>query len=323
MAKAKSSSSQPTPDSAAAQWSGDDEKVLVDFLDTKSAAAGDGCSFKMTTFNEASVVLDEKRGKGGRKTAKACQNKWNSLRRTFRAIQAIKGKSGWTWSDETGASITPDMEPAWADFIKSHPLAKPFKNKGWVHLEKMTKLMPATVKGAHVFRPSQGISGLDTSFDDAQDDETQEEPEDSPEVDEHVENTPTIVTIPSTPPRASRKRERAISTTPAPSSKKGKMTGPDAIHGLTVSISRFGDNICKAMAGDPTQKTPQRHTKAVKLAQEEDWLPARERLLFCNVVENNIKAADAYLALNPDDIEFRRLWIQKKVDDSKKAEENW
>ena len=100
------------------------------------------------------------------------------------------------------------------------------------------------------------------------------------------------------------------------------MTGPDAIQGLTVSIGRFGDNVCKVLAGDPSQKTPQRHTKAVKLAQAEDWLPACERLLFCNVVENNIKAADAYLALNPEDTEFRRLWIQKKVDDAKKAQES-
>jgi hypothetical protein len=100
------------------------------------------------------------------------------------------------------------------------------------------------------------------------------------------------------------------------------MTSPDTIQGLTVSIGHFSDNVCKVLAGDPSQKTPQCHTKAVKLAQAEDWLPACERLLFCNVIENNIKAADAYLALNPDDTEFRRLWIQKKVDDAKKAEES-
>jgi hypothetical protein len=91
------------------------------------------------------------------------------LRKTFRAIQAIEGCSGWTWSDETRASITPEMEDAWANFIKSHKDAKPFKNKGWVHLEKVTSLMPATVKGAHVFRPSQGISGM-VPFDEDDDD---------------------------------------------------------------------------------------------------------------------------------------------------------
>ena len=82
------------------------------------------------------------------------------------------------------------MEPAWADFVKSQPLAKPFKNKGWVHLEKMTELMPATIKGAHVFCPSQGVSGLDTFFEETQDEGAPEEPEDILEGDNHLDNTP-------------------------------------------------------------------------------------------------------------------------------------
>jgi hypothetical protein len=55
------------------------------------------------------------------------------------------------------------MEDAWDDFLKIYRDAKPFKNRGWIHLEKMTIIMPATIKGTHVFRPSQGLSGL-TSF---------------------------------------------------------------------------------------------------------------------------------------------------------------
>ncbi|GLB45371.1 hypothetical protein LshimejAT787_2200340 [Lyophyllum shimeji] len=114
----------------------------------------------MVTFTAASAVVDKARSKGGLKTAKACQNKWNALRRAFRAIQAIKfSKSGWTWDDEHGANITLDMEGAWNAFIKVRKDAKPFKHKGWVHLEKMTHLMPATVKGTHVFCASQGTSG--------------------------------------------------------------------------------------------------------------------------------------------------------------------
>jgi hypothetical protein len=83
MAKAKASSSQPASDTAAAQWSTNDEKALINFLAGRAAAAGDGCSFKMTTFNEASATLDGNRSKGGRKTPKACQNKWNSVSNPF------------------------------------------------------------------------------------------------------------------------------------------------------------------------------------------------------------------------------------------------
>ncbi|KAF8952273.1 hypothetical protein BDZ97DRAFT_1682107 [Flammula alnicola] len=150
-----------TKDNGAAQWTTEDEVIFIDFLLLHAAAAGDGGNFKMVTFNAAAPVIEVKRVKGGPKTAKACQNKYNSLRRTFRAIQAIKNRSGWTWSDETGASITPEMEDTWSDFLKVHKDAKPFKNKGWVHLKKVSLLMPATVKGKHIFRPSQGLSGMD------------------------------------------------------------------------------------------------------------------------------------------------------------------
>ncbi|KAF4616359.1 hypothetical protein D9613_008849 [Agrocybe pediades] len=152
----------PAP-SEAASWSTSDEKKLIDVLIEHKAAAGDGCSFKAATFTAAEVALAAlPLAKGGPKTAASCSNKWNALRRTFRVIQAIKSKSGWSWSDDHGASISPDMEAAWCDFLKVHPAAKPFKNKGWVHLSKMEELMPSTVKGMHVFRPSEGISGMDT-----------------------------------------------------------------------------------------------------------------------------------------------------------------
>ena len=57
------------------------------------------------------------------------------------------------------------MELAWIDFVKAHIAARPFKSHGWVHLSKMEQLMPETVKGNNVFRPSQGILGMDTYVD--------------------------------------------------------------------------------------------------------------------------------------------------------------
>ncbi|KDR71951.1 hypothetical protein GALMADRAFT_213445 [Galerina marginata CBS 339.88] len=303
-----------------ASWTTPDETALLNFLNTQAAAAADGGTFKMVTFNAAPIVVDAIRTKGGRKTAKACQNKWAAihLKKSFRAIQAIKGRSGWTWSDETGASITPDMEDAWRDFLLIHKDAKPFKNKGWVHLEKMTMLMPTTVRGTYVFRPSQGISGMDPFQDD--DDslppgilETQEEHNvEEEEATQHEEAAP-VPLIPSTPPRAARKRERAVSETPARTVKKAKMTTADAMAGLNTAIDRFGNSMCKALAGDPSEKTPHHHTKAVKHAQKEYWLDKKDRLILCKVLESNIKAADAYLALDPDDIEFCELWMEDKV----------
>jgi hypothetical protein len=55
------------------------------------------------------------------------------------------------------------MEQEWSKFVKIYKEAKPFKNHGWVHLEKMTEIMPVALRGLHVFRPSQGVTGMDTA----------------------------------------------------------------------------------------------------------------------------------------------------------------
>ena len=72
-------------------WTVEDEVVLIDFLLLHAAAGGDGGNFKMVTFNAAAPVIDAKRAKGGPKTAKACQNKYNSVYPTvFLCLTVLK-----------------------------------------------------------------------------------------------------------------------------------------------------------------------------------------------------------------------------------------
>jgi hypothetical protein len=113
----------------------------------------------------------------------------------------------------------------------------------------------------------------------------------------------------------SRKRDRAVSETPIKSTKQSKISGPDAIQGLTQSISLFKDNICKVLAPDNSLQTPQRQKEAMKLAQQEDWLPKSDQLTFCIVLERDINAVDAYLVLDLEDQKFRQMWIQDKIDE--------
>lgn len=161
-----------------AVWTQVDEETLIEYLFQHRAAAGDGSSFKITTFNGVVDLLEAMRTRGGHKTAKSIQNKWtmvrnmfyfgyfllipfsHQLRRIWRVIQDIKAQSGWSWSDIHGANITPAMETNWEIFLRSHPLAKPFKNHGWIHLEKMTQIMPATLRGTYVYVASHGTTGL-------------------------------------------------------------------------------------------------------------------------------------------------------------------
>jgi hypothetical protein len=116
---------------------------------------------------------------------------------------------------------------------------------------------------------------------------------------------------------ASCKRERALSQTPPPSSKKIKTTGADAIKGLTQSITRFGDNICQVLAMDPSLRTPHRRKEALKLAQQEMWLSKSDRLIFYSVLERDINAVDAYASIDRDDHEFCEMWVGDKVDTEK------
>jgi hypothetical protein len=73
------------------------------------------------------------------------------MRKLFRIVYAIQLVSGWTWDDETGASINIYTQSSWDDYVKVHPEAKPFRNKGWPLFRKMETLMPATVAGANVY----------------------------------------------------------------------------------------------------------------------------------------------------------------------------
>ncbi|KAF8877642.1 hypothetical protein BD779DRAFT_1389539, partial [Infundibulicybe gibba] len=133
-----------------AHWTQDDETRLIAYLLEHKSEAGDGFSFKNTTWNGASTELNKHITKGGFKTAMSCKNKWGKFRKIFNVIQGIKNRSGGHWSDETGASITPLSASSWDDYVVKHPQAKQFRNQGWVHLHDVEQLMPSTPRGKHV-----------------------------------------------------------------------------------------------------------------------------------------------------------------------------
>ncbi|KAF8164401.1 hypothetical protein BJ912DRAFT_914268 [Pholiota molesta] len=310
-----------------AYWTVSDETLLLEHLRANAAAAGDGASFKMPTFNSAEHILEPVRTKGGPKTPGACKNKWFALRKIFRAIEAIQAQSGWTWSDDHGANITPDMEGQWQTFLKRYPAAKPYKHHGWIHLKVMTEIMPATPRGTYVFRPSQGIMGMGntpTQSETLEGDSDQElEPKDeTTEEEDQYEPPAHIQDLSSTPvrptPGPSRKRQRAISVTPIHSEKKKTRSArDDAFSGLTKSMNHFSDNICKVLAMDPSLRTPHRRAQALTMAQTEEWMSKTDRLLFYRVLQKDVEAVDAYNALDADDLEWRKMWITQMVEDAR------
>ena len=77
----------------------------------------------------------------------------------YAVIKAIQAVSGWTWDDETGASIDHTTADSWDAYVAQHKDAKPFRNAGWIHLEKVSCIMPSTTRGINVFRASDASTG--------------------------------------------------------------------------------------------------------------------------------------------------------------------
>ncbi|KAF8156769.1 hypothetical protein B0H34DRAFT_675182 [Crassisporium funariophilum] len=271
------------PKSDNAQWTSEDETTLLGYLKQHIAEGGDNATFKKTTFHEAALEVEKIRTKGGKKVGASCQNKWNAIH------QAIQSMSGWTWSNTSGADISPEMEPEWEKFIMLHKDAKPFKNQGWIHLKVMTKIMPTTLRGTHIFCPTQGISGLDASAtvgpaaSDLDSEDAQADKDDGESVEQETDVEVSVVAphcnaevkfSVNTPARCVGKRECASSPTPSiQSSKKRETASSHAIDSLTQSISVFGCDLCTVLAMDPKLCTPHQRKEAITRAQTEDWLP--------------------------------------------------
>jgi hypothetical protein len=231
---------------AANTWISAEEVALVAFLHDNRAEAGDGGSFKKSTFQRAAQYIASFRGNGQAKDVKSCQNKWTALRKIYRVIQAIKEVSGWHWDDETGASITPATSSSWDDYVRKHPAAKPFRNKGWVHLHKVADIMPSTISGSNVYHPT----GTHAPALAAESNPSELSPAQS------VPPSPTGPQVMSMaesdnggsddelPQVASAFQKRARPASPArPAAKRSRKSGADALNDLSLSLSDFGTKI--------------------------------------------------------------------------------
>ncbi|KAF7372652.1 Myb-DNA-bind-3 domain-containing protein [Mycena venus] len=145
-----------------AAWTHEDIVKLLEYLISQIATSEGGGNFKMQIFTAAARILNEIRAKGGPKTGKGCQNKYKALRATHQVVDHIKNHaSGFTYSDDHSADIGPASASAWDTYCIAHPDAKPFRNKGWLYLEQMEKLIPSQARGNHVFRPGAAENPID------------------------------------------------------------------------------------------------------------------------------------------------------------------
>ncbi|KAG6870927.1 hypothetical protein C0992_001412 [Termitomyces sp. T32_za158] len=72
--------------------------------------------------------------------------------------------------------------------------------------------------------------------------------------------------------------------------------------------------MAKALAPPPSDTVifASQRCAAIKQAEKETWLSLHDRLTFVKILEKDNTVVDSYLAI--EDEEFRRVWVQDKID---------
>jgi hypothetical protein len=283
---------------------------LVDFLVDNKAEAGDGGNFKKATFQRATTSIAPLHERGPVKTVKGCQNKWSSFRKLYRVIRAIQEVSGWVWDDKTGASITPHTASSWEDYVKHHPEAKPFRNKGWCHFANVSLLMPSSAVGANVFHPT-GTHDEDSGT------PAPSEPNSTSQRDEPlVEDSDSDEDSQPSQSSALRKRAREPATPTRPSVKRPRASnGAAALQDMSSSLTQVGNALSAALAPPPNavDPTPRRRANAIAavLRLETDWLDDSQLVAFIDFIRGDQIAGDVYLALTKPEV--RKKWVHTQL----------
>ncbi|KAH9478162.1 hypothetical protein JR316_0008615 [Psilocybe cubensis] len=264
-----------------AHWSDEDLEVLIAFLVSKKAAAGDGLSFKDAIWTEAAQEVNNKSPplRGAPKTAGSCKSKLHKLKQIFNIVSDIKAQSGFKWDEERGADIDDTTAEVWAAYEKRHKGASPFRNKGWVWYNKLVPIMPNAPRGAHVFHAS------------TQSQQFVNENEGGEISDDELEKPLSGWGSPSPPPSASlitsqnvvipaKRRESALSSdtefSVSYSAKRSRSHGSErpsgamALHGMNSRLDEFTDVFREAFVGKRggVEATPSRKTRAMKRVQQ-------------------------------------------------------
>jgi len=81
-----------------AQWTTNNERALVLFLQKHKSEAGDGGNFKPPVWHAAAAEMEKHTTEGAQKTWKACQTKWGRVRNSdihpiFIIIKLVSNRS--------------------------------------------------------------------------------------------------------------------------------------------------------------------------------------------------------------------------------------
>ncbi|KAF9078099.1 hypothetical protein BDP27DRAFT_1413021 [Rhodocollybia butyracea] len=125
--------SQPTSDPRSgsnkagikkASWSAEDDQILIETLTDQKAGGFQmdnggfhGDAHKATAAKPASSTSE-----GAVKTSDSCRTCWTTLKKDFRDVQFIRGKSSFGWDAKQNIATAPSN--IWKDLIKAKPKLK-------------------------------------------------------------------------------------------------------------------------------------------------------------------------------------------------------
>ncbi|KAF8990507.1 hypothetical protein BDQ17DRAFT_1371821 [Cyathus striatus] len=283
------------------------------------------------------------------KTADSCVNKWTHIHDLYKVILKIKAASGWTWSDEYGANITPELVSSWDDFVIANPKAKKFRNRGWKFLEQVTRIMPSVqVSDTNIFYPTQStqqmapveasVSGTEEvggSYDESRVNWDRSPEPEGDEDDLFVEES---VALPATPAQQWAPKRPAIPAPPSSQKKPNLSVGTAAIASISHSLEEFNELFRRSIPvppqppvletpvspalgtlSSPTPGTsaessmePSRQQAVICMQRQEAWMSTSQKALFMSLVWQHLDIADMYLVT--EDAALRRKWIMGQLD---------
>ncbi|KAJ4464873.1 hypothetical protein C8J55DRAFT_566581 [Lentinula edodes] len=215
------------------------------------------------------------------------------------------GASGWTYSHEGGFNVVSATEDAWRNFVSVHKQFKPFKTSGWPLWELMHEIVPTQARGVHVFNAASQDTAQETgdslsepeldprsrSATPLQDVENCSPSEDSAisesqitssqafdesqdtlsQVSMQVSSTLSQTSVTSSQLQKTPAPKRAssdIADTPTPwSSKRVRLTGPEAIHSLGQSVHGISDAL-RDIFGTTSKSTALSPSKKLAIARQ-------------------------------------------------------
>ncbi|KAG2028840.1 hypothetical protein BDR03DRAFT_882548 [Suillus americanus] len=109
---------EPTEPRDQCVWMEADETILIEYVAKNHSQGCDGLNFDKMFWAAAAAEMEGHPCSGPSKTAAACSSKWTRLCATFTVVDKVANTSGLSYSMEHGASITPESENMWTDYVK-------------------------------------------------------------------------------------------------------------------------------------------------------------------------------------------------------------